>query len=105
MVLLQALGYISFGLGVLLVIAGVSTEDFVFFNGAISLLISGVLFLAIDKIVTTLVEIRDAVRGDIENKSQAVGVTTKSAEEDSFAEPTKTLAELSADLEKMKKRL
>ncbi|WP_139222643.1 hypothetical protein [Loktanella salsilacus] len=70
---------------------------------ALAMFITGVLLMALDKIISTLVEIRDALLGSnplvLEHEIAVVGMI------DADARPTRSLQELSADLEKLRQRL
>ncbi len=69
--------------------------------------IAGVLMLALDEIVTTLTEIRDTIIGSRHAEGPADTSTVQPADtnEVNKSAPTKSLEELTADIDRMKSNL
>jgi hypothetical protein len=94
MIILRYIGYAALAISVLLAFVILSEGELGFIAPSISLAISGVLFIAFDKVIETLCEIRDLLTP-----------SAKEVEEETIiAEPTKTLAELEAGIQSAKKR-
>lgn len=113
MLVLAFLAYACFALAALLGILAIGEGEPIFLAAAISLVVSGVLFLALNKVIETLLQIRDAIKASgggerISSGNDAIA----SRQEDNKADhkigvkaPQKSIAELSEDLERLKKNL
>lgn len=106
---LKIISYICFGFAALGLLLAAATEELVFVISAITMLVTGVLIIALNKIITTLVEIRDALLGESNlgaRENANVGthddVGVYDAQE---ARPQRSIQEISADLDRMKKKL
>ena len=106
MLIVRIISYISFGVAVLSLAVAIGEAEFILLALSISTAISGVLMLALDKIITTLTEIRDTIVGP----TQVEGSTDTSIDlptenhEITKSTPAKSLEEISADIERMKSK-
>jgi hypothetical protein len=102
MQVIKIFAYICFGFSALGLMLALIDNSF-FIAHALVMFITGVLLMALDKIISTLVEIRDALLGSnplvLEQEIAVVGMV------DADARPARSLQELSADLEKLRQRL
>ena len=102
---IRVLAYVCFvfaALGVVLAFV----EEFFFVIQAMVMFVTGVLLIALDKIITTLVEIRDALLKT--SMSIDVGITSDSVRADATeveAKVVRTMQEIQADVERLKNRL
>jgi hypothetical protein len=104
MEIIKIIAYVCFGLAGLFVILAIAGEELVLIAASISVALMGVLLLALDKIISTLVEIRDAVVGSGVETTE-VTVQSTSVDEAEAAKPTRSVQEISADLERLKSKL
>jgi hypothetical protein len=104
---LRAIAYTAFGLAGVLVIYGMNGGGVLMFTSAVTAALSGVVFLAIDRIISLLIEIRDrlgaastklADRPDLGGQASDVATTTPTG-------TLRTAAEIGADLAQMRQRL
>lgn len=102
--LLIIIAYACFGLAGLFVILAIAGEEFALVGVSISAAVMGVLLLALDKIISTLVEIRDAVVGS-EIEATEMMVQSASVAGTEAAKPTRSIQEISAGLERLKSKL
>ena len=98
---IKVFAYICFGLaavGLLIALA----EEPVMLVPALVLFVTGVLLTALDKIITTLVEIRDALTGksDIERREIANVKNTETVNQ----KPIRSAKEIGDDLKRLKDR-
>ena len=104
MQIIKIIAYVCFGLAGLFVISAIAMGEFAPVAVSISVAVMGVLLLALDKIISTLVEIRDAVVGSgIETTEVMVQPT--SVDDAMEAKPARSIQEISADLERLKSKL
>jgi hypothetical protein len=107
MLILRIISYTCFGLAGLGTIFALGEGEIMLMSLSVSTAIAGVLMLALDKIVTTLTEIRDTIVGP----TQVEGSTDTSIDlptenhEITKSTPAKSLEEISADIERMKSNL
>jgi predicted RecB family endonuclease len=104
MQIIKIIAYVCFGLAGLFVISAIAGEELALIAVSISVAVMGVLLLALDKIISTLVEIRDAVVGS-EIEATEVMVQSASVDEAEAAKPARSIQEISADLERLKSKL
>lgn len=107
MPVLTVLAYISFGAAALLVFFGLTDGGSFFVSGGISAAVAGVLFLAIDRIITVLSEIRDRLprASDLaptDDRRVIAGSTELTGD---ALVPNRSPALLDADLARMKERI
>ena len=97
MSLFRACSWIAYFLAAALAVAGVVSESLVFAPMAVTAAVAGVLFAALDQIVTRLTEIRDRL--------PAVELSGREAfsDEAKIAQPIRTIAEITADITRMQK--
>ena len=104
MQIIKIIAYVCFGLAFLIVILAIGSEEFSMIYVSITVAIMGVLLLALDTIISTLVEIRDAVVGAGGKATEATAQST-SVNQVENAKPARSVQEISADLERLKSKL
>jgi hypothetical protein len=104
MQIIKIIAYVCFGLAGLFVLLALAGEEFALIAVSISVAVMGVLLLALDKIISTLVEIRDAVVGSGIEATEVM-VQPTSVDEAIAAKPARSIQEISADLERLKSKL
>jgi len=90
MVVLRNIGYLAFAAAALLFLYVLGGGEFGYIVYSIGLVISGVVFIAFDKVITTLCEIRDLLSNKDVDEVIEHGVIVK--------ESTKTNAEPETDM-------
>ena len=105
MQMIRIFAYICFGLAALGVFLAL-VEEFFFIFHAMVIFVTGALFMALDKIITTLVEIRDALL----MKSRSIDVEMYTGSDDSHpseveSKTVRTVQEIQADMDRLKSRL
>ncbi|MBL4750912.1 MAG: hypothetical protein JKX71_10095 [Amylibacter sp.] len=68
MIILRYIGYAAFLLAVVTLVAALNLDDILLLAPSIALALSGVVFIAFDKVITTLCEIRDLLKIEPNNK-------------------------------------
>jgi hypothetical protein len=96
---LKWIGYGAWALGGIMAVWGLSEGIVLGFVLALSLAISGVLFLAFDQVIELLRDIRDSLQEPVKNETEAAEPANVEQK------PVRSLAEISADLDKMKTRV
>ena len=104
MQIIKLFSYTCFGLAGLGVLIGLGNEELAFLALAVSLVVAGILLMALDKIITLLVEIRDAAVGVGVQPIQPTILTPNIANTETSI-PEKTMEELSADLKRLASKL
>ena len=104
MQIIKLFSYTCFGLAGLGVLIGLGNEELAFLALAVSLVVAGILLMALDKIITLLVEIRDAAVGVGVQPFQSTIVTPNTANTETSI-PEKTMEELSTDLKRLASKL
>jgi predicted ABC-type ATPase len=99
MPVLRAIAYISFGLAAVLCLYGANGGGLTIVSSAVTAAVAGVIFLAIDRIIVLLTEIRDSL---VAKPAKQVAIDDAPQ---SVAEPSRTAAEIDADLARMRQRL
>lgn len=94
---LKLLAWIAYGLAALCALAGLGTEDILFVVPAVVAAISGVLFTALEKIISALHAIRDVLQ-----TSEAAPTEDVNGQIDRA--PTKSLEELTGDIDRLKSK-
>lgn len=89
----------AFALAAFVGAVGLANEAVMMITAAISAAVSGVLFLALDRIIELLDAIRSAVSGP--NEEAVASETTQMQP----TPPTRSIGELSSDIEKMKAKV
>lgn len=104
MLILRIISYTCFGLAGLGIIFALGEGEIMLMSLSVSTAIAGVLMLALDKIVTTLTEIRDTIICSRQAEGPADTSTVQPADtnEVNKSTPTKSLEELTADIDRMK---
>ena len=87
------------GLGVIL---GIGEGELILLIMSVSTAIAGILMLALDVIISTLQEIRDALIQPTKTPSDATQSTEGQLQEASVS--TKSLADITADIERLKNK-
>lgn len=88
MIILRYIGYAAFLLAMLMLAVALNLGDIFLLAPSIALALSGVVFIAFDKVITTLCEIRDLLKPiEAINENELL-----------IEEPTKTIAELEASI-------
>lgn len=93
---LKWLGYSSWALAALFAVIGISEGIPISLVAALSLAISGILFLAFDQMIFLLTEIRDSL------KQSATKEPAPLPRADEPAKPPRSLDEITADLNRLK---
>lgn len=105
MLILRIISYICFGIASVGIVLAIGEVEVMLLAMSVSTAIAGVLMLALDKIVTTLTEIRDSIA----SPRQAVGAVDilidKPTENSNQSTPARSLKEISVDIERMKSKL
>ena len=98
---IKVFAYICFGLAALGLLIALAEEP-VMLAPALVLFVTGVLLTALDKIITTLIEIRDALTGksDIERTEAANVKNTETVNQ----KPIRSAKEIADDLKRLKDR-
>ncbi|EKE72575.1 MULTISPECIES: hypothetical protein [Roseobacteraceae] len=108
MKILNFIAYVCWGLaGIFIIIAIAEPTSFMLALGlSVSLAISGVLFFSFSKVIFLLEEIRDSITGS-SAPSTSIEQSHSSNSNTVVADksPTRTIEEISKDLEEMKKRV
>ena len=104
MLILRIISYTCFGLAGLGIIFALGEGEIMLMSLSVSTAIAGVLMLALDRIVTTLTEIRDTIigYGHAEGPADTSTVQPADTNEVNKSAPTKNLEELTADIDRMK---
>lgn len=104
--IIRIFSYVCFGFSALSLFL-TFVEDLFFVSYIITFFVAGVLLLALDKIIVTLTEIRDALQRNeipiVETDSFAEG-TTVNFDQNVNQSSTKSIEEISADLARLKER-
>ncbi len=107
--ILKWVAYASWVVAGLLIILGISNEDIFIISSGISCGISGVLFYALERVVSLLTDIRDSLSGEKAPSKHIAREVSEIAPPEhnrqAAEKPVRTLSEISADLDKMKARL
>ena len=99
---IKIIAYTCFALAGLGIILGIGEGELILLVMSISTAIAGILMLALDVIISTLKEIRDALIQQTEIPSDATQSTEVQLQETSVS--TKSLADITADIERLKNK-
>lgn len=98
MSVLYWIAYASWALAAISVLIGMTDGGFEFFVIAMAIAISGVLFFAFGKVISLLTDIRGAVAKAENRQHGGSDATERGADK-----PTRSIEEISADLDRLKR--
>ncbi|UOA25940.1 hypothetical protein [Pseudosulfitobacter sp. DSM 107133] len=98
MLSLRLFAWAAFAVAALCIVVAIAAEALILISPAIAALISGVLFLAADRAIFLLTEIKDALKGTQPAIEPSLDTTPSAARE------TRSIEEISRDIENLKTR-
>lgn len=104
MQILTWIAYACWALAALALIICLREGDVLLFAGSVSVAISGVLFFAFERVISLLTDIRDTLQGGAKNEPEPL-LAPQTDTPPMTEKPTRSLAELSADLDRLKSGL
>ncbi len=96
---LRLFSWALFVVAALCLLTALATEELIFIPASVSSLATGLLFLAADRALLILAEIRDAVSGEIKS------VEHHKVDAEIPTSPVRSIEEISSDLKAMKQRV